>query len=145
MEGKGYISTGILKRVYKDSLLYFIWYLYRKPGSFYTVDFLSFFKFSMLSSDLPVYTVLYIFAHCANQSPNRVPPLCKKFVLKIQEYIHEGANLKLYIPEFLNFELYFWIFTYVQVLVPNCSILFFTVREAFYYSRKIYFFFSMIA
>jgi hypothetical protein len=30
----------------------------------------------------------------------------KKDFLKIQEYIHEGANLKLYIPEFFNFELY---------------------------------------
>jgi hypothetical protein len=30
----------------------------------------------------------------------------KKDFLKIQEYIHEGANLKLYIPEFLNFKLY---------------------------------------
>jgi hypothetical protein len=30
---------------------------------------------------------------------------CKKSVLKIQEYIHEGGNLKFYIPEFLNFEL----------------------------------------
>jgi hypothetical protein len=29
----------------------------------------------------------------------------KKSVLKIQEYIHEGANLKFYIPEFLNFKL----------------------------------------
>jgi hypothetical protein len=26
----------------------------------------------------------------------------KKSVLKIQEYIHEGANLKFYIPEFFN-------------------------------------------
>jgi hypothetical protein len=30
----------------------------------------------------------------------------KKDFLKIQEYIHEGANLKLYIPEFFNFKLY---------------------------------------
>jgi hypothetical protein len=30
---------------------------------------------------------------------------CKKSVLKIQEYIHEGANLKFYIPEFFNFKL----------------------------------------
>jgi hypothetical protein len=30
----------------------------------------------------------------------------KKDFLKIQEYIHEGANLKLYIPEFLNVKLY---------------------------------------
>jgi hypothetical protein len=30
---------------------------------------------------------------------------CKKSGLKIQEYIHEGANLKLYIPEFFNFKL----------------------------------------
>jgi hypothetical protein len=30
----------------------------------------------------------------------------KKDFLKIQEYIHEGANLKLYIPEVLNFKLY---------------------------------------
>jgi hypothetical protein len=29
----------------------------------------------------------------------------KKSVLKIQEYIHEGANLKFYIPEFFNFKL----------------------------------------
>jgi hypothetical protein len=29
---------------------------------------------------------------------------CKKSVLKIQEYIHEGANLKFYIHEFLNFK-----------------------------------------
>jgi hypothetical protein len=29
----------------------------------------------------------------------------KKSVLKIQEYIHEGANLKFYIPESLNFKL----------------------------------------
>jgi hypothetical protein len=31
-------------------------------------------------------------------------PHCKKSVLKIQEYIHEGANLKFYIPEFFNFK-----------------------------------------
>jgi hypothetical protein len=30
---------------------------------------------------------------------------CKKSVLKIQEYIHEGVNLKFYIPEFFNFKL----------------------------------------
>jgi hypothetical protein len=30
----------------------------------------------------------------------------KKDFLKIQEYIHEDANLKLYIPEFFNFKLY---------------------------------------
>jgi hypothetical protein len=30
---------------------------------------------------------------------------CKKSVLKIQEYIQEGANLNLNIPEFLNFKL----------------------------------------
>jgi hypothetical protein len=30
---------------------------------------------------------------------------CKKSVLKIQEYIHEDANLKFYIPEFFNFKL----------------------------------------
>jgi hypothetical protein len=30
---------------------------------------------------------------------------CKKSVLKIQEYIHEGANLKFYIPEFFKFKL----------------------------------------
>jgi hypothetical protein len=30
---------------------------------------------------------------------------CKKSVLKIQEYIHEGANLMFYIPEFVNFKL----------------------------------------
>jgi hypothetical protein len=30
----------------------------------------------------------------------------KKDFLKIQEYIHEGANLKLYIPEFFHFKLY---------------------------------------
>jgi hypothetical protein len=30
---------------------------------------------------------------------------CKKSILKIQEYIHEGANLKFYIPEFFNFML----------------------------------------
>jgi hypothetical protein len=30
---------------------------------------------------------------------------CKKSVLEIQEYIHEGANLKFYIPEFFNFKL----------------------------------------
>jgi hypothetical protein len=30
---------------------------------------------------------------------------CKKSVLKIQEYIQEGANLKFYIPEFFNFKL----------------------------------------
>jgi hypothetical protein len=30
----------------------------------------------------------------------------KKDFLKIQEHIHEGANLKLYIPEFFNFKLY---------------------------------------
>jgi hypothetical protein len=30
----------------------------------------------------------------------------KKDFLKIQEYIHEGANLKLYIPEFFNFKPY---------------------------------------
>jgi hypothetical protein len=30
----------------------------------------------------------------------------KKDFLKIQEYTHEGANLKLYIPEFFNFKLY---------------------------------------
>jgi hypothetical protein len=30
---------------------------------------------------------------------------CTKSVLKIQEYIHEGANLKFYIPEFFNFKL----------------------------------------
>jgi hypothetical protein len=29
----------------------------------------------------------------------------KKSALKIQEYIHEGANLKFYIPEFFNFKL----------------------------------------
>jgi hypothetical protein len=29
----------------------------------------------------------------------------KKSVLKIQEYIHEEANLKFYIPEFFNFKL----------------------------------------
>jgi hypothetical protein len=42
---------------------------------------------------------------------------CKKSVLKIQEYIHEFFNFKLLIPEFL--------YT-VQVLVPNCSILFYS-------------------
>jgi hypothetical protein len=30
---------------------------------------------------------------------------CLVLVLKIQEYIHEGANLKFYIPEFFNFKL----------------------------------------
>jgi hypothetical protein len=30
---------------------------------------------------------------------------CKKSVLKIQEFIHEGANLKFYIPEFLHLKL----------------------------------------
>jgi hypothetical protein len=30
---------------------------------------------------------------------------CKKSVLKIQEYIHEGANLTFYIPQFFNFML----------------------------------------
>jgi hypothetical protein len=29
----------------------------------------------------------------------------KKSVMKIQEYIHEGANLTFYIPEFFNFKL----------------------------------------
>jgi hypothetical protein len=33
-------------------------------------------------------------------------PHRKKDFLKIQEYIHEGANLKLYIPEFFHFKLY---------------------------------------
>jgi hypothetical protein len=33
-------------------------------------------------------------------------PHRKKDFLKIQEYIHEGANPKLYIPEFFNFKLY---------------------------------------
>jgi hypothetical protein len=47
---------------------------------------------------------------------------CKKSVLKIQEYIHEGANLMFYIPELLIPE-----FTYIEVLVPNCRIPFFTV------------------
>jgi hypothetical protein len=32
---------------------------------------------------------------CAREEWN-----CKKYVLKIQEYIPEGANLKFYIPEF---------------------------------------------
>jgi hypothetical protein len=54
----------------------------------------------------------------------------KKDFLKIQEYIHEGANLKLYIPEFINFELY--IPEYSPILYrafgSNCRILFFTVH-----------------
>jgi hypothetical protein len=33
------------------------------------------------------------------------PLHCKKSVLKIQEYIHGGANVKFYIPEFFNFKL----------------------------------------
>jgi hypothetical protein len=38
--------------------------------------------------------------------PNLLCNHRKKDFLKIQEYIHEGANLKLYIPEFFNFKLY---------------------------------------
>jgi hypothetical protein len=34
-----------------------------------------------------------------------IGPHCKKSVLKIQEYTHEGANLKFYIPEFFKFKL----------------------------------------
>jgi hypothetical protein len=49
---------------------------------------------------------------------------CKKSVLKIQEYIHEGANLKFYIPEFLNSKLLIPMFNYIELLVPNCCILF---------------------
>jgi hypothetical protein len=32
---------------------------------------------------------------------------CKKSFLKIREYIPEGANLKIYIPDFFNFNFWF--------------------------------------
>jgi hypothetical protein len=41
-----------------------------------------------------------------DQINSELKPHRKKDFLKIQEYIHEGANLKLYIPEFFNFKLY---------------------------------------
>jgi hypothetical protein len=53
---------------------------------------------------------------------------CKKSVLKIQEYIHEGANLKFYIPEFFNFRL----------LIPDYSPIY-----RFWFQTAAYFFYSV--
>jgi hypothetical protein len=50
---------------------------------------------------------------------------CKKFVLKIQEYIHEGANLKFYIPNFFN----------VKLLIPEYSPIY-----RFWFQTAAYFF-----
>jgi hypothetical protein len=53
---------------------------------------------------------------------------CKKSVLKIQEYIHEDANLKFYIPEFFNFKL----------LIPEYSPIY-----RFWFQTAAYFFYSV--
>jgi hypothetical protein len=62
-----------------------------------------------------------MYPHCTVQCTH-----CKKSFLKIQEYIHEGANLKLYIPEFFNLSYLFLNIhlLYIELLVPNCRILF---------------------
>jgi hypothetical protein len=56
---------------------------------------------------------------------------CKKSVLKIQEYmyIHEGTNLKFYIPEFFNFKL----------LIPEYSPIY-----RFWFQTAAYFFLQCI-
>jgi hypothetical protein len=53
---------------------------------------------------------------------------CKKSALKIQEYIHEGENLKFYIPELFNFKL----------LIPEYSPI-----ESFWLQTVSYFFYSV--
>jgi hypothetical protein len=48
--------------------------------------------------------------------------------MKIQEYIHEGANLKFYIPELFNFKL----------LIPEYSPI-----HKFWFQTAAYFFYSV--
>jgi hypothetical protein len=60
-------------------------------------------------------------------SPTHFCQHCKKSVLKIQEYIHKGANLKFYIPEFFNFKL----------LIPEYSPIY-----RFWFQTAVYFFYS---
>jgi hypothetical protein len=55
---------------------------------------------------------------------------CKKSVLSFQEYIHEGPNLKFYIPEFFNFEL----------LIPEYSLIY-----RFWLQTAAYIFYSVCA
>jgi hypothetical protein len=67
-----------------------------------------------------------------NKSRNILPNVlshCKKSVLKIQEYFHEGANLKFYIPEFFNFKL----------LIPEYSPIY-----RFWFQTAAYFFLQCI-
>jgi hypothetical protein len=64
-------------------------------------------------------------------------PHCKKSVLKIQEYIHEGKNLKFYFPKIFNFKL----------LIPEYSKLphtFFTVLFRIKYVTRLHFFINIL-
>jgi hypothetical protein len=65
------------------------------------------------------------FRIAARNSTQDLTMRCKKSVQKIQEHIHEGANLKFYIPEFFNF----------KVLIPEYSPIYRVwFQTAFFYS-----------